>query len=197
MSKLLTYLVIHCTASPAGREVSFDDIKRIHLGPCKQTNGTIIYKGKTYKSIADLPDEKIGGVSIKKFTGRGWTRIGYSDLIHLDGRIENLTPYNDDNIVDPWEITNGASGINSISRHVVYAGGVDANDVKKAKDTRTAEQKQAMADYVIGTIARYPNILVAGHRQFANKACPSFDTVEWLRSIGIAEKNIYKGTFKK
>ena len=39
--------------------------------------------------------------------------------------------------VDSWEITNGVAGQNSVSRHVVYAGGVDANDVKKPKTPHT------------------------------------------------------------
>ena len=100
-------------------------------------------------------------------------------------------PYNDDDVVDTWEITNGATGINSISRHVVYAGGVSADDVKKAKDTRTWLQELAMITYVKETIARHPNIKVAGHNQFAQKACPSFNVPVWLMAIGVSDENIY------
>ena len=159
MSKPLTYLVIHCTATPEGREVSADEIRRWHTSP--------------------------------KPKGRGWKQVGYSDIIHLDGTVENLVPYNDDDVVDSWEITNGASGINSISRHVVYAGGVSADDVKKAKDTRTWLQELAMITYVKETIARHPNIKVAGHNQFAQKACPSFNVPVWLMAIGVSDENIY------
>jgi len=159
MSKQLTYLVIHCTATPEGREVSADEIRRWHTSP--------------------------------KPKGRGWKQVGYSDIIHLDGTVENLVPYNDDDVVDSWEITNGASGINSISRHVVYAGGVSADDVKKAKDTRTWLQELAMITYVKETIARHPNIKVAGHNQFAQKACPSFNVPVWLMAIGVSDENIY------
>lgn len=161
MSKPLTYLVIHCTATPEGRDVTSDEIRRWHTSPPPK--------------------------------GRGWKQVGYADMIHLDGRIENLVPYNNDDIVDTWEITNGVSGINSISRHVVYVGGVEANDVKKARDTRTWLQELSMIKYVKETIARHPNILVSGHNQHSAKACPSFDVPKWLRAIGIPEKNIYKG----
>lgn len=123
--------------------------------------------------------------------GRGWKQVGYSDMIHLNGMVENLVPYNNDNKVDPWEITNGVQGINSISRHVVYVGGMD-RDNRIPKDTRTTEQKMALANYVKQTIAQHPDILVGGHFQFANKACPSFDTVNWLKGIGIPLKNIYQ-----
>lgn len=159
MSKPLTYLVIHCTATPEGRDVTSDEIRRWHTSPPPK--------------------------------GRGWKQVGYADMIHLDGRVENLVPYNNDDIVDAWEITNGVSGINSIGRHVVYVGGVEANDVKKARDTRTWLQELAMIKYVKETIARHPNIKVAGHNQFAQKACPSFDVPKWLGAIGIPKKNMY------
>ena len=102
----LKYLVIHCTATPEGRDVSAADIRRWHTAPVSAG-------------------------------GRGWKQVGYTDLIHTDGRVERLVANNEDANVDPWEITNGAAGYNSVSRHIVYAGGVDADNVQKAKDTRT------------------------------------------------------------
>lgn len=155
----LTYLVIHCTATPEGRNVSSADIRKWHTSPINQG-------------------------------GRGWKQVGYSDMIHLNGIVENLVPYDCDDEVDKWEITNGATGINSISRHVVYVGGTDKTG--KPKDTRTNEQKVALANYVKGMILQHPYIKVAGHNQFAQKACPSFDTVKWLKAIGVADKNIHK-----
>jgi len=122
--------------------------------------------------------------------GRGWDRVGYSDMIHLNGVIENLTPYNDNDLVESHEITWGATGINSISRHVVYVGGIDKK--LKPKDTRTGEQLAAMERYVKQVLKKYPSIKIAGHNQFAAKACPSFDVPKWGKSIGISDKNIKK-----
>lgn len=175
----LNYLVIHCTATPEGRDIQKDDIVRWHMSP-------------------------------KSKGGRGWDRLGYSDMIYLDGSLVNLTPYNQDNKVDPWEITWGAKGINSRSRHVVYTGGlkldpelemlgeddlddIPFNDKYVPNDTRTPAQLDTMEVYVRYMIKRHPNIKVAGHNQFASKACPSFNVPKWLRSIGIEEKNIYTG----
>lgn len=116
--------------------------------------------------------------------GRGWKQVGYTEMIHLDGTVEQLVKNNEDDVVDPWEITNGAAGYNSTSRHVVYVGGV-AKDGKTPKDTRTPEQLEAMEAYVKDFHRRFPNIRIVGHNELAAKACPSFDVQEWLRTIGI------------
>ena len=190
MANKIKYLVLHCTATRAGQNISSDQIRQWHLGPCKNADGTVRYMGKDYAAISGLPPEKIGGISIYKLAGRGWRQVGYSDMIHLDGRIENLVPYNNDDIVDPWEITNGQPGINSISRHVVYVGGLSA-DGTQPEDTRTEMQRAVLLGYVKKTIELYPSIKVAGHNQFEKKACPSFSVVQWALAMGIDRKNIH------
>lgn len=154
MSNPLQYLVIHCTATREGREVTSSEIRHWHTDP--------VSKG-----------------------GRGWKQVGYTDMIHLDGKVERLVKNNEDANVDPWEITNGVKGYNAISRHIVYVGGVDANDVKKAKDTRTPAQKEALKRYVLDFHKRFPKVKIIGHSEVAKKACPSFDVQKWLKEIGI------------
>ena len=151
----LKRLVLHCTATPEGREVSATDIRHWHCDP--------VNKG-----------------------GRGWKQVCYTDMIHLDGKVERLVDNNEDAQVDPWEITNGAKGYNITSRHVVYVGGVAA-DGKTPKDTRTPAQKKAMEAYVKDFRRRFPSIPVVGPNQLAAKACPSFDVRAWLESIGIKQ----------
>lgn len=151
----LKYLVLHCTATPEGREVSSDDIRAWHTNP--ESKG-----------------------------GRGWSQVGYTDLIHLNGEVERLVDNNEDANVDPWEITNGAKGYNSISRHVVYVGGVVA-DGKTTKDTRTKAQKAAMEAYVKEFHKRHPNVRIIGHREVAARDCPSFDVQVWLKEIGVIQ----------
>lgn len=119
--------------------------------------------------------------------GRGWKQVGYTDMIHLDGRVERLVENNEDMNVDPWEVTNGATGHNSVSRHVVYVGGV-ARDGKTPKDTRTPAQLKAMEAYVKDFNRRFPSVRIIGHNELAAKACPSFDVQKWLQSIGIRQK---------
>lgn len=117
--------------------------------------------------------------------GRGWKQVGYSDLIHLNGGIENLVPYNEDNRVDPWELTNGAAGYNSTSRHVVYVGGIGMDG--RPRDTRTKEQKKAMEKYVRSFRRQHPDAEIVGHRDLGgvSKDCPSFDVKRWLKDIGL------------
>lgn len=118
----------------------------------------------------------------------GWKQVGYSDMIHLDGRLENLVPFDQDDEVDKWEITNGAYGVNSVSRHVVYVGGRGKNG--KLKDTRTPEQMDSLKIYVKYMVLRHPNIKVIGHNQVSKKSCPCFDVPTWLKTIKVPEKNI-------
>ena len=135
----------------------------------------------------------------KSAGGRGWKQVGYTDIFRIDGTVERLVNNNEDTIVDPWEITNGASGYNSVSRHVVYAGGCDKN--MKPKDTRTPAQKAAMAKYVREFHAAHPDVRIIGHRDLSPdlngngiiepcewmKACPSFEVSDWLKEIGIKQ----------
>ena len=149
----LKYLVIHCTATPEGREVTAADIRRWHTSPLSRG-------------------------------GRGWRQVGYTDIIHLGGKVERLVDNNEDANVDPWEVTNGAKGYNSVSRHIVYSGGM-TRDMTKAKDTRTQAQRDAMRDYVIDFHRRFPSVRIVGHNELAAKECPSFNVQKWLRQIGI------------
>ena len=107
-------------------------------------------------------------------------------MVHLDGRIERLVDNNEDANVDNWEVTNGAAGFNSISRHIVYVGGCDK--AMKPKDTRTEAQCEALKRYVEDFHRRFPKIRIVGHHELnPGKACPSFDVPTWLREIGIRQ----------
>ncbi len=148
----LKYLVIHCTATAEGREVTAAQLRAAHTNP--------VSKG-----------------------GRGWRVVGYTDMIHLDGRIERLVDNNEDANVDPWEITNGAKGYNMVSRHVVYIGGLDKKE--KPKDTRTEAQKEALKRYVLDFHRRFPDVKIIGHNEVTAKDCPCFDVQKYLKEIGI------------
>jgi N-acetylmuramoyl-L-alanine amidase len=164
MSKKYEYLIIHCTATREGENITPEQIRDWHMGE----------------------------------NGRGWSRVGYSDLIMLDGSLVNLhfakgsNPY--DGIIDNHEMTWGARGVNAISKHVCYVGGVEnvkTNGKYKPKNTMTEKQKNTLRIYIEHELLRHPNIKIAGHNQFSNKACPSFDVPNFCCEIGLAMKNVH------
>lgn len=113
--------------------------------------------------------------------GRGWDRVGYSDLVLLDGTIHNFVEYNEDDLVQMSELTYGVAGFNSVSRHICYIGGCDSK--MNPKDTRTDKQKEALKQYVLNFKKKHPNAQVFGHYHFSPKACPSFNVEKWLKEI--------------
>jgi len=97
---------------------------------------------------------------------RGWSGIGYHYVIKLDGLIEY------GRMLD----TVGAhcKGHNSKSIGICYIGGVE-EDGKTPKDTRTEKQKDSLLLLLKTLKKSHPDATIHGHRDFANKACPSFD----------------------
>lgn len=99
---------------------------------------------------------------------RGFSDIGYHFVIYRDGTVHRGRP------VD----FAGAHtlGQNQYSIGICYIGGCAA-DGKTPKDTRTHEQRFALFKLVYELMQKYnlPVSNVFGHREFANKACPSFD----------------------
>lgn len=96
---------------------------------------------------------------------RGWNGCGYHYVIHLDGSVHTGRP---SNVVGAH-----CTGHNTHSIGVCYIGGLDISG--NPKDTRTKEQRLAMAE-LIATLKRdFPGAKVFGHRDFSNKECPCFD----------------------
>ena len=127
--RTINEIIVHCTATPEGKEYTVADIRRWHLK-------------------------------------RGFSDIGYHYVIHLDGRLENVR--------DVDKSGAHCTNHNAHSIGVVYIGGVEANG-KTPKDTRTEAQKAALASILADLHRLYPKATLHGHREYANKACPSFD----------------------
>lgn len=125
----ITKIIIHCSATPEGRDYTVEDIDRRHRQ-------------------------------------KGWKGIGYHYVIYRDGSVHAGR--------DVEQIGAHCTGQNANSIGICYIGGMTA-DNKKPKDTRTPAQKAALRDLVERLRAKYPAATVHGHREFANKACPSFD----------------------
>ena len=105
---------------------------------------------------------------------RGFKKIGYHFVIYNDGSVHEGR-----NIE---EIGAHCTNHNSRSIGICYIGGV-AKDGKTPKDTRTEPQKIALLELLKELKVKYPKAEIYGHRDFANKACPSFDAKNEYKNI--------------
>ena len=97
---------------------------------------------------------------------RGFSCIGYHYIIYRDGTIHCGRPES--------RVGAHCAGHNANSIGVCYIGGCAA-DGKTPKDTRTEAQRAALVKLLQELKKKYPSATIHGHRDFAAKACPSFD----------------------
>ena len=105
---------------------------------------------------------------------KGWDGIGYHHVVDLDGTVEPGRPES--------KVGAHCYGHNQNSIGVVYVGGVASNG-KTPKDTRTPQQKAALSKLLTELKHKYPGATIHGHRDFAAKACPSFDATTEYKNI--------------
>ncbi|MGM9842743.1 MAG: N-acetylmuramoyl-L-alanine amidase [Muribaculaceae bacterium] len=136
----ISEIIVHCTATPEGKDVSVSSIRDYH-------------------------------VKVK-----GWKDIGYHYVVGLDGKVYRGRSEED----------SGAhcAGRNGSSIGVAYVGGVGA-DGKTPKDTRTEAQKKSLERLLRELVKKYPGSRVYGHRDFARKACPSFDATREYAKLAL------------
>ena len=112
--------------------------------------------------------------SIRSFhKAQGWSDIGYHYVITLSGDVKQGRN------VDL--IGAHCQGKNTNSIGVCYVGGVDKDG--KPKDTRTERQRIQLKQLLIQLLILYPGARIYGHRDFANKACPSFDATKEYKEL--------------
>lgn len=138
MNRKINKIIVHCSATPEGRDVKTETIRKWHVND------------------------------------NHWNDIGYHYVIELDG---TLHKGRDESVVGAH-----CSGQNTNSIGVCYVGGV-ARDGKTPKDTRTEAQKKTLEIVLKFLKKKYPNASIYGHRDFAAKACPSFDAKQEYKDI--------------
>ena len=130
-------IIVHCAATPEGKNFKAADIDRWHRE-------------------------------------RKMKCIGYHYVVDLDGTVEPGRPES--------EIGAHYHRHNKNSIGVCYVGGLAA-DGRTPEDTRTAAQKEALLTLLKKLRAKYPKASIHGHRDFAAKACPSFDATTEYKNI--------------
>ena len=136
-SRQIKEIIVHCTATRAGVNVTVEDIRRWHRQ-------------------------------------QGWSDIGYHYVVYRDGSVHEGR---DVNIAGAHCL-----GHNTYSIGVAYVGGV-ARDGKTPADTRTVAQAEGLEKLMVELRRMYPQAQIFGHRDFARKACPCFDTRKCYEGI--------------
>lgn len=108
---------------------------------------------------------------------RGFAGIGYHYVVLLDGTVE---PGREEERAGAHCL-----GRNACSIGVCYIGGCAADGVTP-KDTRTPAQRAALLRLLGELLRRFPGAAVRGHRDFAAKACPSFDATAEYSALSSA-----------
>lgn len=104
---------------------------------------------------------------------RGFSDIGYHYVIYRDGSIHPGRPES--------QVGAHCLGYNSNSLGVVTVSGIDSDG--KPADTRTDAQKEALRAFLKELKKKYPSAKIRGHRDFAAKACPSYDATSEFSDI--------------
>lgn len=105
---------------------------------------------------------------------RGFSDIGYHYVIYRDGSIHIGR---DESIIGAH-----CTGHNTNSIGICYIGGC-ASDGKTPKDTRTEAQKSSLLKLLSELKKKYPKAVIHSHKDYANKACPSFDATKEYSSL--------------
>lgn len=101
---------------------------------------------------------------------RGFLDIGYHFVIKRDGTLENGR--------DVMQVGAHTVGQNETSVGICLVGGVD--DKMQPQANFTPQQMDTLRKLLDELKVKFPGVAVKGHRDFAAKACPSFDVKRWL-----------------
>lgn len=125
---------------------------------------------------ATPPSMDIGVKEIDRWhRQKGWSGCGYHYVIRRNGSIETGRP---DNVIGAHVVN-----YNHNSLGICMVGGVAEKD-KVTPENNFTEAQFASARALISRLrAKYPNAKVRGHRDFAKKACPSFDVKDYFTGV--------------
>jgi N-acetylmuramoyl-L-alanine amidase len=104
--------------------------------------------------------------------GRGWSEIGYHGVIKRDGTFELGR--------DIDRIGAHAFGYNRNSIGLCMVGGLADDNLPSPEYTKA--QWHRLNQIISQLELQYPDAEVIGHRDVANKACPSFDVAAWMQT---------------
>lgn len=142
---------------------------------------------------ATFPGQDIGAAEIERWhRDRGYDGIGYHGVIRRDGRLESGRPMD--------KAGAHTKGHNARSIGICMVGGLqdgkggDANGDGVIEEFENGQRGVPEANYtpaqwatlertIRALVKKYPGARVAGHNEFAAKACPCFDVKKWWAGL--------------
>ena len=157
----ITRIILHCSASLAGVNLSGNDIKCMHTNPVSQ--GGRGWKNPGYHYVVELSG-KVVQILPESCIANGVK--GYNqESIHIC-YVGGLAPLNPPKGGGPNGSNNGSGG----ASHPPLGGTRGA----VAANTMTPAQRAAIAQLLTDLHAKFPHATLHGHNEFAAKACPCF-----------------------
>jgi len=156
--------MLHCSATPEGRDVTGDDIRRMHTSPVSQ-----------------------GGRGWKQVGYSEFIRLnGDIEVLVADDGDQDVDPWEITNGA------RGYNAVTKHLCYAGGVAKTKPKGMRwfPPKDTRTAKQLKSMEVRVKELLQQHPKAKLIGHNQVANKACPSFDVRAWAESVGIAKSRV-------
>lgn len=140
----------------------------------RKVDKIIVHCSDTYATM------NIGVADIRKWhtEERGWKDIGYHFVIRRDGTVEAGRDIDGDGDIFE-EIGAHTVGYNANSIAICMVGGKGADG--RASNNFTQKQFSSLESVIRMIKASYTRATVHGHREFAQKECPSFDVQEFLK----------------
>lgn len=106
-----------------------------------------------------------------------WSDIGYHAVIDRDGTIVKGRAFN--------VVGAHVAGHNKHTLGVCLIGGFGSAADDRFSEHFTAEQDKALRKWIAETqLALGRQVMISGHNQYANKACPGFNAPNWYRNQG-------------
>lgn len=158
--------MLHCTATPEGREVTGDNIRQWHTSPKSQG-------GRGWRQVGYTYLIRLDGTVEQLVENNGDNYVDPWEITNGARGFNNVTLH----------IVYAGGCEKDRPKGMKWF---------PTKDTRTPEQLKSMEKLVKDLLEQHPKSKLLGHNDVANKSCPSFNVKEWALSVGINKLRLFR-----
>ncbi|UOA25918.1 N-acetylmuramoyl-L-alanine amidase [Pseudosulfitobacter sp. DSM 107133] len=140
--------------------------------------------------------EKVAEIRRWHVEDRGWADIGYNYVIDRDGTVAIGRDRDHDG--DTFEeIGAHTKGHNSKSLGICLIGGHGSSATDAFESNFTEKQEAALRGLIARIEDQLGDLAIAGHNDFAAKACPGFKVDRWLKGAPPARSSLMQSDMLK